>query len=32
VASLDIPIALRINVGDIAVMVRDSTIKLDVVK
>jgi hypothetical protein len=32
VASLDIPIALRINVSDIAVTVRDSTIKLDVVK
>jgi len=27
-----IPIALRINVSDIAVTVRDSTIKLDVVK
>jgi hypothetical protein len=32
VASLDIPIALRINVSDIAVTLRDSTIKLDVVK
>jgi hypothetical protein len=32
VASLDIPIALRINVSDIAVALRDTTIKLDVVR
>jgi hypothetical protein len=32
VASLDIPIALRINVSDIAVTLRDTTIKLDVVR
>jgi hypothetical protein len=32
VASLDIPIALRINVSDLAVTVKDSTIKLDVVR
>jgi hypothetical protein len=32
VASLDIPIALRINVSDLAVTLRDTTIKLDVVR
>ena len=32
VASLDIPIAIRINVSDLAVTLRDSTIKLDVVR
>jgi hypothetical protein len=32
VASLDIPIAVRINVSDLAVTVRDATIKLDVVR
>jgi hypothetical protein len=32
VASLDIPIALRINVSDVAVSLRDTTIKLDVVR
>ena len=32
VASLDIPIAIRINVSDLAVTLRDTTIKLDVVR
>ena len=32
VASLDIPIALHINVNDLAVTLRDATIKLDVVR
>ena len=32
VASLDIPIAIRINVSDLAVILRDTTIKLDVVR
>ena len=32
VASLDIPIALHINVSDLAVTLRDTTIKLDVVR
>jgi hypothetical protein len=32
VASLDIPIAIRIKVDDLAVMLRDATIKLDVVR
>lgn len=32
VASLDIPIAIRINVSDVAVTLKDSTIKLDVVR
>lgn len=32
VASLDIPIAIRINVSDVAVTLKDTTIKLDVVK
>jgi hypothetical protein len=32
VASLDIPIAIRINVNDLAVSLRDTTIKLDVVR
>jgi len=32
VASLDIPIALRINVSDLAVTLKDSTIKFDVVR
>ena len=32
VASLDIPIAIRINVSDLGVTIRDATIKLDVVK
>jgi hypothetical protein len=31
VASLDIPIAIRINVSDLSVTVKDTTIKLDVV-
>ena len=31
VASLDIPIAIRINVSDLAVTLKDTTIKLDVV-
>ena len=31
VASLDIPIALRINVSDLAVTLKDSTIKFDVI-
>ena len=32
VASLDIPIALRINVSDLAVTLKDSTIKFDVIR
>ncbi len=32
VASLDIPIAIRINVSDLALTLRDTTIKLDVVR
>ena len=32
VASLDIPIAIHINVSDLAVTLKDTTIKLDVVK
>ena len=32
VASLDIPIAVRINVGDLGVTLKDTTIALDVVK
>ena len=32
VASLDIPIAIRINVSDLAVVLKDTTIKLDVVR
>ena len=32
VGSLDIPIAIRVNVSDLAVTVRDGTIKLDVVR
>jgi len=32
VASLDIPITLHINVSDLAVTLRDTTIKLDVVR
>ena len=32
VASLDIPIAIRVNVSEIAVTLRDATIKLDVVR
>jgi len=32
VASLDIPIAIRVNVSDLAVTLRDGTIKLDVVR
>jgi hypothetical protein len=32
VASLDIPISIRINVGDLGVTLKDTTIKLDVVK
>jgi hypothetical protein len=32
VASLDIPIAIRINVSDVAVTLKDTTIKLDVVR
>jgi hypothetical protein len=32
VASLDVPIAIRINVSDLAVTLRDTTIKLDVVR
>ena len=32
VASLDIPIALHINVSDLAVTLKDTTIKLDVVR
>lgn len=32
VASLDIPIAIRINVGDLGVTLKDTTIALDVVK
>lgn len=32
VASLDIPIAIRINVSDLAVALKDTTIKLDVVR
>jgi hypothetical protein len=32
VASLDIPIAIRINVSDLAVTLKDTTIKLDVVR
>jgi hypothetical protein len=32
VASLDVPISIRINVSDLAVTLRDTTIKLDVVR
>jgi hypothetical protein len=32
VASLDIPIAIRINVGDLGVTLKDTTIALDVVR
>jgi hypothetical protein len=32
VASLDIPISIRINVGDLGITLRDTMIKLDVVK
>lgn len=32
VASLDIPISIRINVSDLAVTLKDTTIKLDVIK
>lgn len=32
VASLDIPISIRINVSDLAVTLKDTTIKLDVVR
>jgi hypothetical protein len=32
VASLDIPIAIRINVSDLGLTLRDTTIKLDVVR
>jgi hypothetical protein len=32
VASLDVPISIRINVSDLAVTLRDATIKLDVVR
>ena len=32
VASLDIPVAIKINVSDIAVTLKDTTIKLDVVR
>ena len=32
VASLDIPIAIRINVSDLAVTLRDTTIRLDVIR
>ena len=32
IASLDIPIAIRVNMSDLAVTLRDTTIKLDVVR
>ena len=32
VASLDVPIALKINVSDLAVTLKDSTIKFDVIR
>jgi hypothetical protein len=32
VASLDIPIAIRINVSDLSVTLKDTMIKLDVVR
>ena len=32
VASLDIPIAIRMSVSDLAVTLKDTTIKLDVVR
>jgi hypothetical protein len=32
VASLDIPIAIRVNVSDLALTLKDTTIKLDVVR
>jgi len=32
VSSLDIPVSLKINVNELAVSLRDATIKLDVVR